>query len=156
MADRSPSHDPSVYAAIFDPDWEDAEQEDDDDDMDFQPATEEMTGSDQEAYEDAEENILAALLEDGDVEIEIANEDGDEDGEGNSDDDDEDENEDEEEQQAGGRLRPVFGMYIMHTTSSWKTLMQASHTRSIASDSTPAWPTTITRGPRSRSLCWCR
>lgn len=109
-ADRSSSHDPSVYsieerAASLDPDWEDAES--DDDDMDFQPAAEDMTGSEQEAYEDAEENILAALLEGGDVEIEIADEDEVED-----EDDEDNENEDdaEEGEQAEGRLRPVFGV----------------------------------------------
>jgi hypothetical protein len=102
MADRSPSYDPSVEsieerAAIFDPDWEDAETDEDDDDMDYQPAAEELSASEQEAFEDAEENILNALLENGDVEIEIA-------------DDDDDEEEEEEEEQASGRARPVFGM----------------------------------------------
>lgn len=113
MADRSPSYDPSVQsieerAVLFDPDWEDAENDDDDDDMDYEPAHEELSGSEQEAFEDAEENILSALLEEGDVEIEIQD-DEDEDGEDNE--DEEDEEEEQEEQPTGGRARPVFGMH---------------------------------------------
>jgi hypothetical protein len=113
MADRSPSYDPSVQsieerAAFFDPDWEDAENDDDDDDMDYEPAAEELSGEDQEAFEDAEENILSALLEDGNVEIEIQGDDDDEEGE------EEDEDEEREgEQETSRRTRPVFGECVI-------------------------------------------
>ena len=111
MADRSASYDPSASeiearAAIFDSDWMDAGEDDDDDDMDYEPAAEEMSGSEQQAFEDAEENILSALLEEGDVEIEIADEDDDEEDEEGG---EEEEEEEEDEATTTGRTRPVFG-----------------------------------------------
>lgn len=112
MADRSPSYDPGASeieerAAIFDPDWLDADEDDDEDDMDYEPAREDLSGSEREAFEDAEENILNALLEEGDVEIEIADDDGEDD-----DENEDEEEEEEEEAQASGRTRPVFGTYL--------------------------------------------
>lgn len=116
MADRSPSYDPSASeieerAAIFDPDWLDADEDDDEDDMDYEPAREDLSGSEREAFEDAEENILNALLEEGDVEIEIADDDGEDD-----DENEDEEEEEEEEPQASGRTRPVFGTYLCFHT----------------------------------------
>lgn len=52
--------------------WEDEVTEEDDDDMDFEPAIEDYNEEDDEdIFEDAEENILQALLNNGEVEIEV-------------------------------------------------------------------------------------
>lgn len=152
MADRSESYDPSASeieerAAIFDPDWEDAEDDDDDDDddMEYEPAEEEIDGSDQEAFEDAEENILSALLENGDVEIEIA--------------DDDDDNEAEEEDEQGGAqttgARPVFGECLLAALNEADLLMSASYSRSIATHRATACSKTPVRSTRSWTALRC-
>ena len=153
MADRSPSYDPDVEdieerAAIFDPDWEDAEDDDDDDDMDYAPAAEELSGSEQEAFEDAEENILSALLENGDVEIEIQDE---EDEDEDNEDEEEEEDNEEEEQTTGGGARPVFGTSMDRLTCV-DLINQSSHTRSATTYSPSAWSTAITSSACRRSI----
>lgn len=136
--------------ADFDPDWVDAEDEDDED---FMPAAEDLSGSELEAFEDAEENILSALLGSGDIEIEIADgddEDEDEDEDENEDDEEEDDAEQEEAANTTGRVRQILSMYSgQHTRYMTKIANARSPQSSPSAHPRAARPTGASRSPPS-------